>query len=94
MAYKVESDDDVRKRVDRLERMINMIAAINPDAVRKADELLESLDVRTFKADVKLEDLTLSEKMALIDDLKARSQSEEYKKLIESNNNHKNRQNV
>jgi len=92
ITYKVESGDDLRKRVDRLERMINMIAAINPDAVRKADEWLESLNVGTFKADVELEDLTLSEKMALIDDLKARSQSEEYKKLIESNNNnHRNK---
>ena len=41
----------------------------------------------TFKADAKLEDLTLSEKMILIDDLKARSQNEEYKKLINNNNN-------
>lgn len=94
MKHPSESDEDLRKRVDRLERMINMIAAINPYAVRKADELLESLNVGTFKADVNLHEMTYSEKMALIDDLKARSQSDEYKKLIESNNNHKNQQNV
>lgn len=88
MRQSSESDEDLRKRMDRLERMVNMIAAINPNVVRQADEMLKSLNLGTFKANVNLKEMTFSEKMVLIDDLKARSQSDEYKKLIQNNNDH------
>jgi len=34
-----ESTTELEKRVDRLERMLNIIAAIYPDAVKRADEM-------------------------------------------------------
>jgi len=76
-----ESATELEKRVDRLERMVNIIAGINPEAVRRADEILKSLGVG------KLSEKSFIEKLRLIDEKQQAKEREEYRKLIEANNN-------
>ena len=81
-----ETATELEKRVDRLERLLNIIAAMNPDIVRKADEMLKNFG---FTMSV-TKDMSLIEKLALIDEKQKAKQLEEYRKLIESNNNNNN----
>ena len=80
-----ESATELEKRVDRLERMLNIIAAIYPDAVKKADEMLKNLGV-TMTAE-QFGKMTFTQKLDMIAKEQERKQREEYKKLIESPNN-------
>ena len=77
--------DELKKRLDRLERRQNIIAAINPDVVIRADEILKNLGV-TLSAEQFIK-MTFGEKLDMIDEEQQKQQQEEYKKLIESNNN-------
>jgi len=77
-----ETASELEKKVDRLERMINLIGAINPEIVRRADDMLASLNV-TMKAE------TFIEKLDLIVDAQDKKRNEEYARMIaENNNNH------
>lgn len=77
--------DELKKRVDRLERMINIIAAINPDVVKRADEMLKNLGV-TLSAE-QFTKMMFTQKLELIAKEQEKREQEEYKKLIENNNN-------
>lgn len=80
-----ETATDLEKRVDRPERLLNIIAAMNPDIVRKADEMLKNFG---FTMSV-TKDMSLIEKLALIDEKQRAKQQEEYRRLIMENNNNK-----
>ncbi len=80
-----ETASELEKRVDRLERMINILSAINPDMVKKADEMLISLGVTMTES--QLMKTLLVDKLKIIDEKQSEKDKAEYKKLIESNNN-------
>jgi len=84
-----ESATELEKRVDKLERMLNIIAGLNPDVVSKADEMLKNLGV-TMTAE-QFTKMTFTEKLDIIAKEQERRQQEEYKKLIAENNNNNNR---
>jgi len=71
----------LRDEVDKLRRMINIIGAMNPQMVTKAENILKDLGVTMTKA-------TFIEMLRRIDEEKQRTQLEEYKRIIEENNNH------
>lgn len=73
---------ELEKRLDKLERKLSLIAAMNPEVVRRADEKLEQLlsEFPTERATMKKRPLTLDEKLDLITQL-------EYAKLIKENGN-------
>jgi len=79
-----ESATDLEKRLDMLERMISLISAMNPELVRKADTMLKEL------GEAKLGKMPFTEKMRLIIEKQKAEQKEQYKKLIEANNNNGN----
>lgn len=67
-----ETATELQKRVDRLERMLNIIAAIYPDAVKRADEMLRNLGV-TMTAE-QFTRMTFGEKL----DILAKEQERNY----------------
>ncbi|HKZ93769.1 MAG TPA: tyrosine-type recombinase/integrase [Candidatus Bathyarchaeia archaeon] len=75
---------ELEKRLDKLERKLGLIAAMNPEIVRRADERLEQLlsEFPTEKMTMKKRKtpLTLDQKLDLISDL-------EYAKMIRENGN-------
>jgi len=80
-----ETASELEKRVDRLERIINILAAINPEAVKKAEKMLEDLGVTmTAEQFVKM---TFGEKLDMIAQKQERKQREEYARIIAENNN-------
>ncbi len=80
-----ETATELQKRVDRLERMINIISAIYPDAVKRADEILKNLGV-TMTAE-QFTKMTFGEKLDMIAKEQERKQREEYARIIAENNN-------
>ena len=80
-----ESATELEKRVDRLERMLNIIAAIYPDAVKRADEMLKNLGV-TMTAEQFVR-MPFTQKLDMIAKEKERKQREEYVRIIAENNN-------
>ena len=81
-----ETATELEKRVDKLERTINILAAINPEMVRKADKMLKDLGY-TMTGKQQFGKMTFSEKLDAIVKQRERRQVEEYDKLIENNNN-------
>jgi len=77
-----ETATELEKRVDRLERLLNIIAAMNPDLVRKADENLKNFGYTMTVT----KDMSLIEKLGLIDETQRKKQMEEYRKLLKNNN--------
>ena len=80
-----ETATELEKRVDRLERMLNIIAAIYPDARKRADEMLKNLGV-TMTAE-QFTKMTFGEKLDMIAKEQERKQREEYARIIAENNN-------
>lgn len=81
-----EDETKLEKEIDRLKRMLNMIGAINPEIITKADEMLKSLGVPQA---MRMKPKTLVEKLNVILDAQEQKDSEEYKRLAaENNNNH------
>jgi len=82
-----ETASELEKRVDRLERVINIMSAMYPDAVKKAEKMLEDLGV-TMTAE-QFTKMTFGEKLDMIAKEQERKQREEYARIIaENNNNH------
>jgi integrase len=80
--------EELRKRLDRLERRQNIIAAINPDVVRRADEMLKNLGITLSKeAFIKM---TFGEKLDMIAKEQEKREQEEYQKMIAENGNNTN----
>lgn len=75
---------ELEKRLERLERKLNLIAVIYPDAEEKANEMLKTLGFITHEQIIKM---TFNEKLDTIVKEEERKQQEEYDKLIAENNN-------
>jgi integrase len=72
--------EELRKRLDQLERRQNLIAAINPDVVRRADEMLERLLQNRMRPE-QWKMLPFGEKLDLIAKEQEKKEKEEYKKM-------------
>jgi len=81
--------EELRKRLDRLERRQNIIAAISPDIVRRADEILKNLGVTMTSDQWKI--MPFGEKLDIIAEEQEKKRSKraekEYKKMIDENGN-------
>jgi len=79
-----ESATELEKRVDRLERMLNIIAAIYPDAKTRAEKILKEQGLLDTGK------MTFSQMLAQIAEIEERKQREEYARIIAENNNNNN----
>ncbi len=79
-----ETATELEKEVDRLRRMINIIGAMNPEMVKKAEQTLKDLGIVTMKKKSFIEMLDMIAKE------QERKQQEEYAKIITENNNNNN----
>lgn len=77
---------EVKSRLDKLERKLNLIAAIDPKVMKRADELLENLLTGTLRIPSK-KGLSLNEKLDLILKEQEKREQEEYQKMIDENGN-------
>ena len=75
-----ESATELGKRVDRLERMLNIIVAIYPDAKTRAEKILREQGILDTGK------MTFSQMLAQIAEIIERKEREEYRKLIEASN--------
>jgi len=83
MRKTTESATELEKRVDRLERMLDMMAALSPKTKTKAEEILREQGVLDTGK------MTFSQMLAQIAEIEERKQREEYTRIIaENNNNH------
>jgi len=76
-----ETATELEKRVDRLERMLNIIAAIYPDAKTRAEKILRDQGILDTGK------MTFSQMLAQIAEIEERKQREEYARIIAENNN-------
>jgi hypothetical protein len=96
MTRKTKEATELEKRVIELEKesfrqkaIINILGAMYPNAVERADQMLENYGVTLSPSEMKK--LTFNEKVDLIVKEQERKKQEEYAKLIaENNNNHDN----
>lgn len=79
-----EPETELAKEVDRLRRLINIIGAMNPEMVKKAEQTLKDLGIVTMKKKSFIEMLDMIAKE------QERKQQEEYAKIITENNNNNN----
>jgi len=87
-AKTTQETTEIIKRLDQHERMLNIIAAINPDVVKRADEMLKNLGV-TMTAEQFIK-ATFNEKLNMIAEAQEKREQEEYAKMIAENGNNNN----
>lgn len=78
---------ELEKRMDFLERKINLMSVLSPETEKKADRMLEDMGI---VLGVDQEELDFNEKLELIIQRQKEKQEAEYKRIIAENNNNNN----